>query len=141
MPPSETRPYDVFFSCNRESADSVLKIAEALRDRELRVWLDKWELIPGRSWQEALETIISTASSAAVFVGQEGFGPWQNREMRACLDQFVNRDLPVIPVLLPEVTGQPELPLFLQSLTWVDFRTAPTESALDRLVWGIRGTK
>src|SRR4029077_5339326 len=39
--------------------------------------------------------------SAAVFVGESGLGPWQNQEMQALLSQFVKRECPVIPVVLP----------------------------------------
>jgi hypothetical protein len=77
------------------------------------VWLDEWELVPGRPWQEALEAIMQTAQSAAVLVGQDGVGPWQDREMRGCLNAFVQRALPVIPVLLPGAPQQPALPMFL----------------------------
>ena len=100
------------------------------------MWLDEWELIPGRQWQDALEAIIGTTRSVAVFVGKEAIGPWQNLEMRACLQQFVNRKLPVIPVLLPGASHQPELPLFLQGFTSVDLRPTAGPTAIDRLESG-----
>jgi len=61
--------------------------------------------------------------------------------MRACLSQFVKRKLPVIPVLLPGTPAKPELPLFLQSFTWVDLRDGLTDLGLEKLVWGITGVK
>jgi len=61
--------------------------------------------------------------------------------MRASLDQFVKRKLPVIPVLLPGADKEPELPLFLQAMTWVDLRDGVTEAGLNRLVWGITGKR
>ena len=83
------------------------QIGEALRDRGLKVWLDEWELVPGRPWQEAVEEILATVRSSAVLVGTDGLGPWETPEMRACLTQMVRRKLPVIPVLLP---GCPQAP-------------------------------
>jgi len=59
--------------------------------------------------------------------------------MRVCLDEFVRRHLPVIPVLLPGVEGEPELPLFLRQFTWVDLREGLGEHGLERLVWGVTG--
>ncbi|TMC23345.1 MAG: hypothetical protein E6J34_03130 [Chloroflexi bacterium] len=57
--------------------------------------------------------------------------------MYAFLDQFVERECPVIPVLLKSATERPKLPPFLALFTWVDFhRTTPRP--LDRLVWGIK---
>lgn len=117
------------------------QIGEALKERGLRVWLDEWKLVPGRPWQEGLETIIKTTKSSAVLVGKNGLGPWEEPEMQACLDQFVKRKLPVIPVLLPGAPKEPELSLFLQAFTWVDLQGGLTRDGLDRLDWGITGIK
>ena len=123
--------FDVFLSHNSKDKPVVRELAEALQDRGLKVWLDEWELVPGRPWQEALEEIIETAKTAAVLVGQDGMGPWEDREMRACLSEFVDRKLPVIPVLLPGAAKQPDLPLFLKAFTWVDLRDGLTDDGLD----------
>jgi len=131
--------YDVFLSHNSKDKPAVREIAELLRVRKLRPWLDAIDLIPGRPWQEALEKIIETCRSAAVFVGRSGIGPWQEPEMRGCLDEFVRRKLPVIPVLLPGAPKKPRLPLFLRAFTWVDLRAGLTSEGLDLLVRGISG--
>ncbi len=133
--------FDVFLSHNSKDKPAVRELAEALRDRGLKVWLDEWELTPGRRWQEALEKTIRTVRCAAVLVGKAGFGPWESPEMRACLAESVRRELPVIPVLLPDVPQEAELPLFLQDFSWVDLREGMTEAGLDRLEWGITGEK
>jgi TIR domain len=90
--------FDVFLSHNSKDKPTVRRIAEALRDRGLRVWLDEWELIPGRLFQEAIEDIIKSVRAAAVLVEPNGLGPWEDPEMRMCLTQLVRRKLPVIPV-------------------------------------------
>ena len=38
---------DIFLSYNREEQEVVLRIAKALRDRRIHVWLDVWNLVPG----------------------------------------------------------------------------------------------
>jgi hypothetical protein len=134
-------PFDVFLSHNSKDKPSVIELGEALRARGLRVWLDQWELVPGRPWQEAIEEVIETVASAAVLIGKDGIGPWEEPEMRACLDQCVTRRMPVIPVLLPGAGAQPKLPLFLRQVTWVDLRTGLTPAGLDRLEWGVTGVK
>jgi tetratricopeptide (TPR) repeat protein len=133
--------FDVFLSHNSKDKLVVRQLAEELKNRGLRVWLDEWELVPGRPWQEALEQIVQTTNSAAVLVGADGFGPWEMPEMRGCLSQFVERHLPVIPVLLPGAPAKPVLPLFLTQFTWVDLRGGTSKKGLDRLVWGITGKK
>ena len=133
--------FDVFLSHNSADKPTVIALAEALRERKLHVWLDAWELVPGQPWQVALEQVIETVPSAAVIVGSDGIGPWEEPEMRACIDQCVQRKLAVIPVLLPGAPDKPKLPLFLRSYTWVDLRGGLNTEALDRLEWGITGIK
>ncbi|MBF0550288.1 MAG: toll/interleukin-1 receptor domain-containing protein [Deltaproteobacteria bacterium] len=135
--------YDVFLCHNSQDKPVVRELAKSLQARGLKVWLDEWELIPGRRWQDALEEVIEEGHvrTAAVLVGPDGFGPWQNMELRVFLDEFVRCDLPVIPVLLPEAPSGIRLPLFLRGFTWVDLRKGFSEKDLDRLIWGITGTK
>jgi len=118
----------------------VKKIALELRERGILSWLDAWELPPGQPWQPLLEQQIASIKSAAVFVGAAGLGPWQEQEMNGFLRQFVARRNPVIPVLLPDAPRKPALPIFLESMTWVDFRT-DAQDALARLIWGITGQR
>ena len=134
-------PFDVFLSHNSRDKPTVRQLAKALQARGLQVWLGEEELVPGRLWQEALEKIIQTARAVAVLVGRDGLGPWERPEMRACLSEFVDRGLPVIPVLLPDAPSKPELPLFLREFTWVDLRGGLTDDGLKRLEWGITGVR
>jgi hypothetical protein len=73
-------------------------------------------------------------------VGPDGLGPWQRQELDSFLRQFVSGSCPVIPVLLSNAPSEPKLPLFLQGMTWVDFRD-PSVDAIGRLIWGITGQR
>lgn len=130
--------FDVFLSYNSRDRDAVLAIAEGLRAHGLRVWIDAWELVPGRPWQEVLEEVLQTTLSVAVCLGAGGLGAWQEPEMRAAISEAVSRKLPVIPLILPTAVGTPDLPLFLRAFTWVDLRGG---AGLERLIWGITGKK
>lgn len=133
--------FDVFLSHNSRDKPAVEEIATRLRDRGLRVWLDKDELRPGLPWQEGLEEGVRASRSVAVFVGKDGLGAWQEPEMRAFLARARREEIPVIPVLLPGCPETPQLTLFLEAMTWVDLRGGLTDEGLARLVWGITGTK
>ena len=135
-----TEQFDVFLCHNSADKPQVKKIAEQLQQYDVKPWLDIWELPPGRSWQRLLEKQIEQISSAAVFVGENGFGPWQQQELYAFLSEFVSRDCPVIPVLLPNAPTKPELPVFLRQFTWVDFRISDPDP-MYQLRWGITGKK
>jgi hypothetical protein len=58
----------------------------------------------------------------AVFIGPGGIGRWQGKELDAFFQECMSRECPIIPVILPEVKGDPIIPPFLRPLTWVDFR-------------------
>jgi len=103
-------------------------------------WLDEWQLPPGRPWQKELEGQIRKISSAAVFVGKNGIGPWQDLEQAAFLRQFVKRKCPVIPVLLAPRKRKPKLPIFLEGMNWVDFDDEELD-AYRQLIWGITGSR
>lgn len=137
----QTNPFDVFLSYNSEDREAVEKIAVHLEDRSgLKVWLDKWRLIAGEPWLQNLESGLTSVMTCAVFVGQSGEGPWQQREVAAALDRQVQRpDFRVIPVLLPDAPEAPRLPLFLAGNTWVQFTSSDDDDALWRLECGIRG--
>ena len=132
--------FDVFLCHNKSDKPAVKRIGRQLMGRSILPWLDEWELQPGMAWQRLLEDQIGGIRAAAVFVGANGMGPWQRQELDSLLRQFVKRSCPVIPVLLPNAPTEPTLPLFLEGMTWVDFRVADPDP-LDRFVWGITGKR
>jgi GTPase SAR1 family protein/nucleotide-binding universal stress UspA family protein len=134
----EVAEYDVFLSYNWRDKDAVRAIAQELRDRGLRPWLDERQLRPGFPWQQELEEVIAHIPAAAVIIGAQR-GPWQDREMYAFLQQSVSRGCAIVPVLLPDANTA-DLPVFLQGLTWVDL-AVPKPDPMDQLVWGITGTQ
>jgi len=87
--------FDVFLCHHSPDKPAVALIAQKLQEQGVLPWLDLWELIPGRPWQRELERQISNIKSAAVFVGMDGVGPWQQQELYGFLDEFVSRQMPV----------------------------------------------
>jgi WD40 repeat protein len=132
----EVSGFDVFLCHNWDDKPAVRELALQLRERGLRPWLDEWELRPGLPWQRVLEEQIQSMPAAAVIVGSS-MDPWQDQELAAFMRQFVRRRCPVIPVLLPGAE-RPELPAFLDGMTWVDLATDDPDP-LDQLEWGITG--
>ena len=137
---SQTGTFDVFLCHNSQDKPVVRQIGERLKQHGLKPWIDVEQLRPGLPWQDALEEQIARIKAVAVFVGPNGHGPWQSLEMKAFLRQFVNRRCPVIPVILPECRQTPALPLFLDGMTWVDFRSSDPDP-LQQLIWGITGQR
>ena len=138
---SGSSQFDVFLSHNSRDKPLVRELYRALVARGVRPWLDELELTPGRSWQDALKRVFVEMGSVAVLIGTDGIGPWQILEQEALLREASDRGLPVIPVLLPNAPESPDLPLFLAHRTFVDMRNGFTDEGLDRLQWGITGTR
>ena len=136
--------YDVFLSHNSKDKPAVENIARLLRDEHnLKAWLDKWNLVPGEVWQDALEDALDESQTFAIFLGPSGIGSWENEEMRTAIeDRVQDPKRRVIPVLLPGAPDNKDLklPRFLRRATWVDFRSGlDDEEALYRLYCGIAG--
>jgi hypothetical protein len=133
--------YEVFLSHNSRDKPAVEVLASRLRDDKVRVFFDKWHLVPGATWQDSLNEALKSSASVAIMIGPDGDGPWQREEMQMALIEAVrNRDdYRVIPVLLPGASAA-QVEGFLELRTWVDFRSDLNDDiAYRRLVAGIRG--
>lgn len=130
--------FDVFLCHNSVNKTQVKQIGEKLKNMGILPWLDEWELRPGIPWQRVLESQIKTIKSAAVFVGKDGRGPWQDMELDAFIRQFVTRECPVIPVLLRSAANEPDLPTFLDGMTFIKLSKRKPDP-LEQLIWGITG--
>ena len=134
--------FDVFLAHNSADKPKVKAIAEALKKRGLKPWLDEEQIRPGLSFQQEIQQAIPLVRSAAIFIGSEGLGRWQVMELRTLISQCVSKNIAVIPVLLPNVSEIPDDLLFLQEFSMVSFASGTDNlESLGRLVWGITGHK
>jgi hypothetical protein len=134
--------FDVFLAHNSKDKPFVAKVADHLRRRGIKPWFDKEQIAPGCRFQKCIQNAIRNVSVAAVFIGQHGVGRWQDLELESLVKLCVDKNLPLIPVLLP---GQKKLPStlpFLDNISFVRFnKNAGEKKALDEMVWGIRDKK
>lgn len=137
----EKKPFDAFLSHSHEDAGWVEDLACHLEDEcGFRIWLDKWVLVPGKSWQQAMEAGLHEAWACAVCIGAKTPFGWFQQEIERALDrQTRDQTFRVIPVLLPDAS--PEcVPVFLSHRTWADFRNSQDhEYAFHVLKQGIKG--
>ena len=136
------RQFDVFLAHCSADKPVIRRIYRQLKDRGLKPWLDEEEIKPGTQFQPALQQAIRSTKTAAVCIGSDGLGRWQNFELDAIIAQCVNRGIPVIPVLLPGVEAVPEALAFLGGFQSVNFHNDMKEKrALFQLEWGITGRR
>ena len=138
---STEHTHDLFLSHASVDKPTVRSLAAALTETGISVWLDEEKLLPGRAWQKNLEDAISKSRAAAILIGPHGLGNWETPEVWACTSEFIDRGMPVIPVLLPGVGNDPDVPLFLRQFTWIDMRKGISSEGLEEIRRATFGTK
>ncbi|MEM9117305.1 MAG: COR domain-containing protein, partial [Cyanobacteria bacterium P01_F01_bin.56] len=133
--------YDVFLAHNSQDKPFVRQVYQQLKALGLQPWLDEEEVAPGRNFHDEIQKIIRQTKTAAIFLGPQGLGPWQKVEQESFIAECVERNIPVIPVLLPGVAKIPDELVFLKRFIRVIFQADNDEAALDQLRWGITGNK
>ena len=131
--------FDVFLAHNSKHKKFVRLLTGRLKADGLRPWLDEEQIIPGRSFQDAIQEALPKCRSAAVVLGPGGVGRWQTAELRALVTQSVEKGTPVIPVLLPGLGEIPRNLSFLRQFRFVRFCEIDDEEAYRLLYWGITG--
>jgi tetratricopeptide (TPR) repeat protein len=130
---------DLFLSYNSTNRDTVVSVRQALNLRNISAFYDRADLNPGQPWFDELEAALRQVRGVAVFVGREGLGTIQKREMQFALarqatEEKAGRRFPVIPVLL-EGADPEAISGFLALNTWVDLRRQLEDAgALDAFV-------
>ena len=136
--------FDVFLSHNSSDKPAVENIAYKLKRAGLEPWLDKWHLVPGKTFQTGLADALRNSATCAVFVGPKGVGDWSREEVLFAQDRATKEaGYRLIPILLPGVDDPfdfSRLPPSLTQRTWVDFRIGlDDERPLRVLINAIRG--
>jgi len=133
--------FDVFLSHPHTEAEAVESIGSRLADETgLRVWFDRWILVPGQHWQQQMARGLEQAQTCAVFFGASTPSGWFREEIQRALNRQTKESVfRVIPVILPN--GDRRLvDDFLELRTWVEFKNGLTDAdAFHLLVCGIRG--
>jgi hypothetical protein len=141
---SDADSIDLFLSYNSSDREPVQSFREILQTSHVSTFFDRENLYPGVPWFDALQDALSKVSAVAVFVGKQGLGVWQKREMVLALDRQAKEEklghsFPVIPILLPNADLS-VAPGFLLLNTFIDLRSSLNNpAALDTLVHAIKG--
>jgi hypothetical protein len=138
FPLSVIRHHDAFISYSQQDQDMVKCIAGKLKKRNVRVWLDEWELIPGSSFAGEIEQVLAVIPAVVVFCGTKGFGPWQRKEVEVVYDRAFRDKCRLIPVMLPGV-GTGDLPPFLKTFNATAINDCSDDTAIVRLASAIKG--
>jgi hypothetical protein len=112
----------------------VLRIAAAMRDRGVRIWIDQWNIEPGTDWNRSIDGALKACSTFLIVLSPEAV---ESDEVRGELRAALNHHKRVIPVLYRPC----EIPTRLLLTQYLDFTQPPgaSDALLDRLAQVLRG--
>jgi hypothetical protein len=132
--------YDVYICYDEADETEVMDIGEKVKAHGILPWFDILEVKPGTPEKRRQEQQIQKIPAAAVFIGQHKIVDKQELQMYSFIDQFFEREIPVIPVILANAPKDLRLPPYLGNFGRVDFRRAMPEP-IGQLIWGITGER
>ncbi len=138
--PEKKFKHDAFLSYNSQDKEAVEAIARFLNRKGIKIWLDTWNLIPGRDWMPVTVKALSESRCVVVFFGINGLGQWEKQEVQAAIiGKVAGTNESIIPVLLPGVKQEDvSTQYFLGQKGWVKFQSDMEEQeALHKLLAGI----
>jgi hypothetical protein len=99
---------------NKEDEFTAKNIANQLKQKQIRAWLEIWEVPGGLSCYDQVEKDIERIMSVAFLIGSNGC-PWQKDPLIGVIEEFFKRGLRLIPVILKNVPPEAKLPIYLKS--------------------------
>jgi hypothetical protein len=124
---------NVFISYGTQDRHTSAVLAEELRRRGFRVWLDVAELCPGESIAGAISAQLAEADVILVLLSRaSAASPWCRAEYEAALTQEIETGSKrVVPVVLDDVT----VPPLLAAKKRIDLRRRSLREGLSSIVY------
>jgi hypothetical protein len=82
-----SKRYDAFLSYNSQDRLAVQEVAGRLKGEKLKLYLEVWELAPGREFQPALAEALHDSKTCVVFLGPCGMRQRQRQVVKVALDK------------------------------------------------------
>ncbi|MGE7416181.1 TIR domain-containing protein [Methylobacterium tarhaniae] len=127
----------VFLSYALQDEATAQLLALRLQDAGVDVWSDT-DINIGSSWTLTIQNKLRASDYIIVLVSSAGVQSryWMNEAITSkSLQEFSDRSITVVPVLLDDV----EMPPYLRDIQYIDFRSKPRD-AVDELVSLLRST-
>lgn len=111
----------IFISYSHENKEFVDNLANQLVQRNVNIWLDRWELSLGDSIIDKVQEAVDGSSALLVIMSKASIASeWCKRELSSgFLRELEEKRVVVMPVLLEDC----DIPLFARGKFYADFRT------------------
>jgi hypothetical protein len=93
---STTNRRNVFICYARSDGSFVLPLAEALRGRDVPVWIDQWDIPASADWDKTIDEALYSCTEFLIVLSPASV---DSNEVRAELRVALSEKKPIIPVL------------------------------------------
>jgi hypothetical protein len=132
-PVSDATRQPVTFICySHEDAAFARKLAQDLRNKGARVWMDKLDIRPGQPYRKKIDEALRSCDRMIVIVSPSSV---ESDEVTSEYTSFLKRKKAVIPVLYKEC----EMPYRLDTFEYADFLSQEYEEAMEELLLSLIG--
>lgn len=105
-----------FIAYASENSGFVVKLAQALEQHGVKVWLDQWQASDSALWEQPAKKALSECSHFLVVLSPEALSSWVVRDQTV---QAIGSDKAVVPVLYKPCS----LPMIFSGRPLADFST------------------
>jgi hypothetical protein len=129
---SEAAGEYTFVCYARKDLGFVLDLASRLRDRELRLWLDQWNIGAGEDWDQAIDAALKRCAGVLIVLSPDAV---RSDEVRGELRSALNDHKHIVPVLYRPC----DIPRQLQTTQYLDVTDGEmTDTLVDDLAAALR---
>jgi hypothetical protein len=133
---------NIFISYNRQNSAFVSSVTEKIKGEIIilkELFFDQDNLEGGQVWTEAIQQALSNSDACIVFIGEQGIGNWQNKEVLTAVNKYVDSKgtFKLIPVIIPHrdrAQVQKNIPWFLSDIQWIEFFNENDPDAFQKLM-------
>jgi hypothetical protein len=94
------QPWDLFISPASEDKESFVDpLATRLRELAVRIWYDKFTLLPGDRLSEKIGEGLAKSRGGLLVISKAFLSkPWTSYELSGLVNRFVEEEIPLIPI-------------------------------------------
>ena len=96
----------IFISYAKEDVTEADEIRRLLKLADFDPWTDSAELLSGEAWETRLLEAIRTSDFVVALISEHTAGGYQETELRVAVENAPHDRQPVVPFVLPCVTGR-----------------------------------
>ena len=111
----------IFISYSHKDKDFVDRLCHNLSDNKHHLWLDRWELKPGDSLVDSVQTALASSGAVIVILSNSYVqSNWCKKEWTSTLVRELDG---AGNIIIPVLKEDCDIPLFLKDKMYADFRT------------------